>query len=128
MTGRDIIVVGLQPLDSLIGSNCINIAEEFAKNNRVLYVNYPFDKASLKREKHLPNVEMRIKMRKNNEENLIIVKPNLYNFFPNTLLESINGLPFTFLFRIANFINNRRFASEIKKAIKRLGFKDFFTL
>jgi glycosyltransferase involved in cell wall biosynthesis len=41
------------------------------------------------------------------------------------LLESINGLPFTFLFRIANFINNRRFASEIKKAIKRLGFKDF---
>jgi|LakMenEpi03Aug12_release.lakeMendotaPanAssembly.Ray.scaffolds.fasta_scaffold02107_25 glycosyltransferase involved in cell wall biosynthesis len=125
MTGRDIIVVGLQPLDSLIGSNCINIAEEFAKNNRVLYVNYPFDKASLKREKHLPNVEMRIKMRKNNEENLIIVKPNLYNFFPNTLLESINGLPFTFLFRIANFINNRRFASEIKKAIKRLGFKDF---
>ena len=125
MTGRDIIVVGLQPLDSLIGSNCINIAEEFAKNNRVLYVNYPFDKASLKREKHLPNVEMRIKMRKNNEENLIIVKPNLYNFFPNTLLESINGLPFTFLFRIANFINNRRFASEIKKAIIRLGFKDF---
>jgi hypothetical protein len=56
MTGRDIIVVGLQPLDSLIGSNCINIAEEFARNNRVLYVNYPFDKASLKREKHLPNV------------------------------------------------------------------------
>jgi glycosyltransferase involved in cell wall biosynthesis len=125
MTGRDIIVVGLQPLDSLIGSNCINIAEEFAKNNRVLYVNYPFDKASLKREKHLPNVQMRIKMRKNKEENLIEVKPNLYNFFPDTLLESINGLPFTFLFRIANFINNQRFASEIKKAIKRLGFKDF---
>jgi hypothetical protein len=49
MKKRDIIVVGLQPYDSAIGSNCINIAEEFAINNRVLYVNYAFDRASLRR-------------------------------------------------------------------------------
>lgn len=37
---RDFIVIGLQALDSRIGSNCINLAYEIAKHNRVLYVNY----------------------------------------------------------------------------------------
>ncbi|MCF8425926.1 MAG: glycosyltransferase [Bacteroidia bacterium] len=125
MKNRDILVVGLQPYDSLIGSNCINIAEEFALNNRVLYVNYAFDRASIKREKDLPNVKKRIEMRVNKSENLIRVKNNLWTLYPDTLLESINWIPFTPLFRIANFINNKRFASEIKKAIKKLEFKDF---
>jgi len=38
---RDIVVVGLQPWDLPIGSNCKNIALEFSKHNRVLYVNAP---------------------------------------------------------------------------------------
>ena len=33
--GRDIIVVGVQPWDIEIGSNCKNIAHEFSKHNRV---------------------------------------------------------------------------------------------
>lgn len=41
---RDIIVVGQQPWDVEIGSNCKNIAIEFAKHNRVLYVNSPLDR------------------------------------------------------------------------------------
>lgn len=41
---RDIIVVGQQPWDVEIGSNCKNIATEFAKHNRVLYVNSPLDR------------------------------------------------------------------------------------
>lgn len=125
MENRDIVVVGLQPYDSLIGSNCINIANEFSRKNRVLYVNYAFDRASLKREKDLPNVKKRIQMRRTKAENLIQESDNLWSFYPDTLLESVNWIPFTTAFRIANFINNRRFASEIKKAINRLGFKDF---
>lgn len=125
MNKRDIIVVGLQPYDSAIGSNCINIADEFALNNRVLYVNYAFDRASLRREKDLPNVIKRIEMRQEKKENLHQINPNLWVFYPDTLLESINWIPYTFLFRFFNFINNIRFANEIKKAIKRLGFKDF---
>ena len=62
ISGKDIVIVGLQPFDSSIGSNCINIAEELSKKNRVLYVNYAFDKASIKREAHLPNVQKRIEM------------------------------------------------------------------
>ncbi|MDP1726922.1 MAG: glycosyltransferase [Bacteroidota bacterium] len=125
MKNRDIIVVGLQPFDMAIGSNCINIAYEFSKQNRVLYVNYAFDRNSLKREKHLPNVVKRIDMLKNKKENLVEIKKNLWNLYPDTLLESINWLPFTFLFRFFNFINNKRFAGQIKKAAKRLAFKDY---
>jgi glycosyltransferase involved in cell wall biosynthesis len=125
MKNKDIIVVGLQPYDSLIGSNCINIADEFAKNNRVLYVNYAFDRSSLKREKNLPNVKKRINIMKNGEDNLVQIHNNLFTLYPNTILESINWIPFTFLFRIINFINNKRFAAEIKKAIKRLEMKDY---
>ena len=32
--GRDIVVLGIQAWDIEIGSNCKNIATEFAKNNR----------------------------------------------------------------------------------------------
>jgi len=125
MKKRDIIVVGLQPYDSAIGSNCINIADEFALNNRVLYINYAFDRASIRREKDLPNVIKRIEMRQNKKDNLHQINPNLWVFYPDTLLESINWIPITIFFRIFNFINNIKFAKEIKKAIKRLEFKDF---
>jgi glycosyltransferase involved in cell wall biosynthesis len=125
MTGYDIILVGLQPYDSDIGSNSINIAEEFAKQNRVLYVNYPFDRKSFSLEKHLPNVQKRAKMMAGETSNLVQVKPQLWNLYPNTLIESINGIPFTPLFRVFNYINNRRLANEIAKAANKLGFKDF---
>ncbi len=125
MKNRDIIVVGLQPLDSAIGSNCINIANEFSRHNRVLYVNYAFDRASVKREKHLPNVIKRIDIMENRKENLIQIHENLWNLYPDTLLESISWLPSTLLFRFFNFINNKRFATQIKKAVKRLGFNNY---
>jgi glycosyltransferase involved in cell wall biosynthesis len=125
MNGYDIVLVGLQPYDSDIGSNSINIAEEFARQNRVLYVNYPFDRKSFNLEKHLPNVQKRAKMMSGETPNLVQVKPNLWNLFPNTLLESINGIPFTSVFRWFNHLNNKRAAKEIAKAIQTLGFKDF---
>ena len=45
--GRDIVIVGQQPWDTEIGSNCKNIALEFSKHNRVLYVNSPLDRFTL---------------------------------------------------------------------------------
>ena len=59
--GQDIIVVGIQAWDIEIGSNCKNIAVEFAKHNRVLYVNPPLDRATLKRDKNSEKVQKRIK-------------------------------------------------------------------
>ena len=57
---RDFIIVGLQALDSRIGSNCINIAHEIARHNRVLYVNYPLDRLTKIREKNDPLIQKRI--------------------------------------------------------------------
>ena len=123
--GRDIIVVGLQALDSEIGSNCINIAHEFAKHNRVLYVNYPLDRNTIKLDSKQPLIVKRINMIKNREDNLLTVNDNLWEFYPTCILESANWLPSTFLFRLVNKINNNRLANEIKKAITKLNFKDY---
>ncbi|RZL39701.1 MAG: glycosyltransferase family 1 protein, partial [Pedobacter sp.] len=41
---RDIVVVGQQPWDTPIGSNCKDLALEFSKHNRVLYINAPLDR------------------------------------------------------------------------------------
>lgn len=122
---RDIIVVGLQPWDGEIGSNCKNIAIEFAKHNRVLYVNYPLDRISIKREHSNALIAKRIDIVKNKKDNLLQINNSTWQLYPQCVLESINWIPFTFLFRIINKINNRRFASEIKKAIKKLEFKNY---
>ncbi len=122
---RDIIVVGLQPLDLAIGSNCINIATEFAKHNRVLYVNYPLDSATLKKERNNEHIQLRIKKLAANELGLVEVGPNFYNLFPNTTIFSINWIPFTFLFNLFNFINNYKFAKSIQKAIQKLNFQNY---
>lgn len=123
---RDFIIIGLQALDSLIGSNCINIAEEIAKHNRVLYVNYPLDRLTILREKNDPLIQKRLRINKGQEPDLIQVNENLWNFFPRTTLESISQIPFDFVFDFFNKINGKRFARQIKKAIQKLGFKNYF--
>ena len=53
---RDIVVIGIQPWNIEIGSNCKNIASEMSKNNRVLYINPPLGRISyLKESKHAIN-------------------------------------------------------------------------
>lgn len=122
---KDIIIVGLQAWDNEIGSNCINIAREFARHNRVLYVNYPTNRRTLLRDKEDPLIAKRIDLLKNKKENLLPVAPNIWNLYPACVIESINWVPFTPLFRLFNRINNRRYAREIRKAVKRLGFRDY---
>ncbi|WP_443939073.1 glycosyltransferase [Pedobacter sp. MW01-1-1] len=126
LIGRDIIIVGQQPWDTEIGSNCKNIAVEFSKNNRVLYVNSPLDRATLyrDRDKNDPPIQKRIQIIENKEPGLIEIQPNLWNLYPNCLVESINWVPNTFIFSIVNWFNNRKLSKSIKEAIKMLSFKD----
>lgn len=123
---RDFIIVGLQALDSRIGSNCINIAHEIARHNRVLYVNYPLDRMTKIREKGDPLVQKRIRINKGEEADLVQVSENMWNLYPKTTLESISQLPVDMLFDFVNKINNERFAKEIKKAIEQLNFSNYF--
>jgi len=122
--GRDIVVVGLAAMDSKIGSNVINLAYEFARHNRVLYVNYPLDRFTLWREKKNDLILKRKEMMKANKPKIIKVTNNLWNLYPNTILESISQLKVDWLFDFLNKINNKRQAKEINEAIETLNFKD----
>jgi glycosyltransferase involved in cell wall biosynthesis len=123
--GRDIVIVGLQPWDTEIGSNCKDIAMEFSKNNRVLYVNYPLDRISKIRHQHNPQVQKRLAKIRSKENNLELVAPNLWVYYPDVILESINWIKISFIFDPLNKRNNRIYANAIQKAIKELDMKAF---
>jgi glycosyltransferase involved in cell wall biosynthesis len=125
MKGKDIIVVGIQPWDIAIGSNCKNIAEEFAKHNRVLYVNAPLDRATLKYERNTEKTQKRLKILKGELPDIYQIHASLWTLYPRTKIESINLLPGCFIYDLLNKRNSRLFASQIMDAAKRLGFKDF---
>ncbi len=122
---RDIIIVGQQPWDVEIGSNCKNIALEFSKNNRVLYVNSPLDRFTLIRNKKDPKIKKRVNVISGVENGLIKVEQNIWILFPNRLIESINWIGIQSVFEFFNKWNNKIFASCISEAIVDLGFSDF---
>ena len=121
---RDIVIVGLQPWDIEIGSNCKNIAVEFAKNNRVLYVNAPLDRFTSIKQKNKPAIQKRLKIIKGKLPEIEELGKNFWNLFPQCKIESISRLKNDFLFDIINKHNNKIFAREIRKAIKKLGFNN----
>ncbi|WP_143306713.1 glycosyltransferase [Chitinophaga vietnamensis] len=121
---RDIVIIGLQPWHTKIGSNCKNIAREFARHNRVLYVNMPLDRRTLLKAHHNPEVQHHRRVIKRKEPAIVRISENMWNLFPPALMESVNWVPATQVFKIFNKINNLRFAACIKQAIKELGFRD----
>ena len=125
MERYDIIIVGQQPWDTDIGSNCKDIALELSKQHRVLYVNSPLDRATWLRNRKDPEVAKRIDIIKGRREGLLQVGENLWTLYPNCLVESINWLPSKSLFNYLNKINNRRLADVINQAIAILRFNDF---
>ncbi len=125
MMGRDIIIVGQQPWDTSIGSNCKNIALEWSKYNRVLYVNSPLDRISKFRGKKDPKILKRVAIVRGTEPGLISIKDNLWNLFPDEVIESINWINSQRIFELINKRNNRLFAKAILKAIEKLDFKNY---
>lgn len=122
--GKDIIVVGIQAWDIEIGSNCKNIALEFAKNNRVLYVNPPMMRSTERNDKHKESIQKRIRIKEGLEPDLVKIGSNLWNLYPKNTIDSINWIPFHSIFKILNKRNSRRFANDIQSAVSRLGFKN----
>ena len=122
--GRDVVIVGQQPWDVSIGSNCKNIALELSKNNRVLYVNSALDRITLLRNRKDEKVIKRKKVIKGDEDGLVPVVENLWTLYPDVLIESVNWINNFSLFDILNKRNNKLFARSISKAISLLNFKD----
>lgn len=122
--GRDIVIVGQQPWDITIGSNCKNIALELSKNNRVLYVNSALDRVTLLRNRNQPPIEKRRNVIKGLENGLSPVSHHLWVLYPDVLIESINWIDSPVIFDFLNKRNNRLFAKSISNAISLLNFED----
>lgn len=124
MKNRNIVVLGQQDWESALGSNNINIAKEFAKQNRVIYVDQALDRKTLKNHKQDPLVQKKLGYVKQKKIGLEQVQNNLWILYPSSILESINWLPEGFVYEVANRVNNGRLAKSIRQAIKQLGFSD----
>ena len=121
MRGKNIVVVGLQSWDIEIGSNCINIAKEFSKQNKVLYVNRATDRATVFKNLCKGIIRKSIFSKKSIKDSISNPLHNLWVFDPPLVLESVNWLPSLF-FKIANKFNNIRLAGKVSKAMGQLDF------
>lgn len=125
LINRDIIITGLQAWDIEIGSNCKNIALQFARHNRVLYVNSPLDLITALRDREDPRVKLRNDVLKNKEKDLVQISDKLWNLNPKTRILPVNQLGSNSLFDFLNKYNNKQIAKQIKSAVSRLGFRDY---
>jgi glycosyltransferase involved in cell wall biosynthesis len=121
----DFVIVGLQAWYYELGSNCKNIALELSKHHRVLYINMPLDRRTILQNREDPRIARHLHLVRSRQTEVVQLGPNLWNFSPTRVIESINWLPLTSLFSLFNRINNKRLASEIRKATRILGFKDY---
>lgn len=124
ITNRDIVIVGQQAWDIEIGSNCKNVALEFSKNNRVLYVNPPLDRITVLRQGNDPKVQKRLAVVNNEEDGLVKIQDNLWNLYPDKIIESINWIKVDWLFNALNKRNNKVFATTIQDAVEKLAFEN----
>ncbi|MES2882312.1 MAG: glycosyltransferase, partial [Bacteroidota bacterium] len=124
LKGRDIVVIGLQPWYYEIGSNCKNIAQQFALHNRVLYVNLPINRKTFFSSNKNAGIQRHCDIIQQKSQTIQPIGKNFWQFFPTSIVESINWLPSTSAFKLLNGINNRRFARNIKKAVAQLGFSN----
>jgi teichuronic acid biosynthesis glycosyltransferase TuaH len=109
----DIVFIAAQSWDFEIGSNARNIALEFAKVNKVLYVNPPRDWNSFAYKKE-----------KKANFGLRRLSTNLWVLTPEVIMASINKIPQKVIYRFFNRQNNKRFATELLTTIKRIDFKE----
>ncbi|RFM30629.1 glycosyltransferase family 1 protein [Deminuibacter soli] len=122
--GKDIVIIGLQPWYYDIGSNCKNIAMQFAQHNRVLYVNLPINRKTYYSKKKDAGIRKHFNIIKNGGSKIKLIKRNMWEFYPTSIVESLNWLPSTTAFKTLNYINNKRFANDIKYAVNYLHFEN----
>jgi hypothetical protein len=122
--GTDFVIIGLSPWYTDIGSNCKSIARELSRHHRVLYINMPLDHKTILRQKDHPEIAKHLDIVKGKSPALYEIQPNLWNYYPTGVLRSINWIPSTGIFSAFNKLNNRRFAADIRKATRQLGFSN----
>ena len=122
MKNIDFVIMGLQPWDIELGSNCKNIALELAKEHRVLYINRALDRVSTIRYRNDKKIKARLRARRGNEDSLQQERENLWVLNPNVMLESINWITSKPVFDYLNKVNGIRLSHSINQSINLLGF------
>jgi glycosyltransferase involved in cell wall biosynthesis len=89
-----------------------------------MYVNTPINRKTYYAKEKNAGISRHCDIIRDHEGSLRPVQENLWEFYPESIVESINWLPSTRIFRAINSINNKRFASDINKAVKKLGFNN----
>lgn len=128
MKGENFVIIGNQSWDIPIGSNCKNIAQTVAQDNRVLYINRPLDVNTLwnKRAENPEYIARRQAVRKGKQDPLQMVQDGLYTYDPPLLSSSINWLPDGAIYDFFLKRKNYHFYRAVRKATERLGMKDFY--
>ena len=99
LQGKDIVIISLQPWYYNIGSNCKDIATRLAEHNRVLYVNKPINRKTWVSKDKDEGIQLHYDIIKNNGNKIETVRKNMWQLFPESVIESINWLPSTSVFK-----------------------------
>jgi len=125
MKNRDFIIISLNPWYTPLSSTSKRVAAELAKTNRVLYINPPLDRKTIMTRREDPLLARHINVVKGTEEEMVQIGPRFWNYYPKTVLESVNWIPNTKVFSWFNYLNNKRVARYIQAAAKELGFSNY---
>jgi len=125
MKNRDFVIISLNPWYTPLSSTSKRVASELAKNNRVLYINPPLDRKTLMTKHDDPLLQKHLKIIKGMENEMVQIGASFWNYYPKTILESVNWIPSTKVFSWFNYINNKRIAKYIQAAVESLGFSNY---
>lgn len=123
--GQDIIMVGIQAWDRPMGGNARDLALEFSKNNRVLYVNPPINRKNQLKPGKTDRMKRKLAVLQKRRPPLQQINKQLWVLTPKTIIESVNWLPSGALFNYFNALNAERWAKAILRQAGQLGFRDF---
>jgi glycosyltransferase involved in cell wall biosynthesis len=76
------------------------------------------------RQKNDPKIQKRRNVIKGREDGIVKITANLWNYYPDKMIESINWIKNEKVFDTLNKYNNKLFAAAIKRAVKKLGFSN----
>ncbi len=116
---RDIILFSFLEWNAEIAFNLKDMAYEFARYNRVLFIDRARDRNTVLR-KMFSGRTLTVSGKGTLEQ----IQDNFWVLHPDSVLESGSWSPTYKLFDFFNRINNKRIAVEIKNGIKKLGFKN----
>ncbi|MFC3196170.1 glycosyltransferase [Parapedobacter deserti] len=130
MDKLDFVFVSLQRINTDRDSTSTAIAKELAKTHRVLYVNPPIDRKTLWFGSDDPYISDHINLLRSKQtpDNLEKADDNLWVLTPLNIIESINWIPHTSVFKLLNRRNNSVFGTEIQTALNKIGFERFILI